>query len=159
MVLVIMVGILCYRVYQILDPPPPPPPPPNHSFPSDVVPEDRSLWDAPPECPAPPAGPQLVDYTSLYRRNPFWVYAADSRARKDDEAGDATDDIGISLVRIRKMPDGTSRAEIQTKGRNRGWYREGEEFESFQLLSIDATAQTCEVYAEELGKRIILQAP
>ncbi len=50
------------------------------------------------------------------------------------------------------MSDGTWRVRIRSASR-RGWYSEGDAFESYQLLSIDPETGCIVVFSEKIGRR------
>jgi len=149
MVLVVMVGVLCYRIYVVLNP----------EVMVETVnarPPDRSVEGhspeiIPPEVPAPPALDLPGNYTGLYRNNPYWYYAGD-RGVGEEEVTAAT--LGINLLDIKEAA-GTWRAQLQTET-TRKWYEEGEQFEEFELIEINAEEGTAVVYSERYGERVTL---
>jgi hypothetical protein len=149
MVLVVVVGLLCWQMYQVANPKPPdemvvvPPP----------LPKPPDDWEGGP--PWPPPGPPRKgpeDWRGLYARNPMWVFAHSPENDNISDRGEQ--DPGIRLLKIMEMPDGSVRAWLETNTRE--WYLPGDKFESFELLSIDPEAQTCEVFSEKLAQPITL---
>jgi hypothetical protein len=142
-VLAAMVLVLCWNLYRVVYPEKltelPTHRPPSRTF------EDEPL-NTTPLAPA-----QTQDWASVYTPNPFW--ALSGKSNKDD---DKNVDAGITLLEVRKVKD-KARAKLQTESAAR-WYDEGESFESFELMSVDLEAKTCQVRSERLGKVITLQA-
>jgi len=150
MILLVMVGLLCYRVYAVLNPPEPEldahlPLPRNPDL-ATLEPEVK-----PPEPPIQPSSGGPGDYANLNRKNPFWYYSTQGDAA--DEADDAC--AGISLVGFQQ--GGTNwMAQLRTTATTR-WYSEGDQFEEFTLLSIDGNAGTVRVYSERVGEECTLE--
>jgi len=150
MVLAIMVCFLGFRVYQVVSPvdeesgrmPQPP-----SSTPTDDV-------ELPGVPGPPPPPPPAEDYSLLWRINPFGGWRASGRGGTETQA---SEDLEISLLRIREVAPGQIRAQIQTPGR-RGWYEEGDAFEAYELLSIDPDADTVVVFSERLERQVELRA-
>jgi hypothetical protein len=142
MVLAVMVGFLCYRVYQVVFPredgthiETPPiaktTPPPPEFLPGDPPP------------PPPRRTPEI--WASLYTRNMF-VY------RSSGGGTQGTDDQGSELRLLRIVPGNPPRAQIQS-GPNRKFYLAGDQFESYQVLEINVEEGTVIVYAENRRRR------
>ncbi|MBI4557397.1 MAG: hypothetical protein HY706_07435 [Candidatus Hydrogenedentes bacterium] len=149
MVLGIMVVILGWQVYIVVNPPKDEndnfvaSPPGNVSPPAD---------QGPPSPSNPPPPPAAGEWSSLVRSNPWWVYAqpltGEGGGKQDDQ------NPGVILLDIQQMSNGEHRARLQTV-RPR-WYREGESFESFRLERINAEEQTVVVYSEKHGRRLTI---
>lgn len=150
MVLGVMVIVLCWHVYKVVNPEPPEPPAvhprPRSLEVSELEPEDRELLGLPPPPPPPPEPPRYSDWQSLKTKNPFTVTGAVGDAPPTEDRPD------ISLLSIMKWRDGSLRAQIRTASTT-DWYGEGDQFESYQLLGIDEEAQTVEIYSEKFRKR------
>lgn len=149
-VLLIMVGVLCYQVYQVFGP-------------QEVVDEIRLRPPAttmegaradlvPPNPGFAPPRPVPGGYANLYNQNPFWYYSGSRGAGATSQA-----DLEISLVQIQKVGN-RFRAKIKTRSASK-WYDEGDAFEEFVLESISPDDETVVVYAESLAKRITLELP
>jgi len=153
-VLATVVGILCYRVYVVLDPPPieegPMLSPPKPRLPGPD--EDREGLDLP-ELP-PPRPPMDVPgaYVALYKRNPLTT-SSDKPTQSAGKQGQ--EDYGIKLLKI-SQARGRWRAQLQTQT-TKQWYEENEPFEKFELQEIDPEEETVVVYSEEHGRRITLK--
>ncbi len=149
--LLIVVGVLCWRVYTAINPPPPPTP---TVFRPPVALDNAADPEVLP--PTPGVAPKTlipVDRKELAKRNPFWYYA------DGNEGGESTtaraEDIDLELRGIQSLPDGTQRARLRTKGRTR-YYSEGDVFGQFKLLSIDSKKGTVTVRAEQFKDPITL---
>jgi len=147
-VFVIMLGVLCWHVYRVVYPTP------LEGLAEHRAPERVQETAGAAELASLPLR-QSADWAGIYTPNPFWYFsgltAGESGPKK--EAVDA----GIKLIRIKKVKD-KYRAQLQTEGSTQ-WYDEGESFESFDLLKIDADAGTCQIKSERLGKVITLSLP
>jgi len=149
MVLVVMVGFLMYRVWQVFYPPPMP----EEAFlrpPMQSLPEEPGPGIEPPRPPIAPPMRIPGDYATIHQRNPFWYYG---RQTAGAGRGDAAD-VQIQLLRIRVV-NNQNRVQLRT-ATTTGWYNEGERFEEFELVSVDPENNTATVYAERLGRRITL---
>jgi hypothetical protein len=152
--LVVMLLILCWRVFQVVSPPdeeamdrPTPPPPPAQTEP----PPD---WEGgPPERPIMPGVPPQQDYSSLHQKNPFWFHG--TQMGGTGRGGADGDEVDVTLESIQVPPSGEPLAKLVAGDAK--WYKEGEAFQSYQVLSIDPDAGTCEIYSEKLGQRITLR--
>ncbi len=150
MVLVVMVAILCYRVYQVMNPPP-------EEGPTHYPPPITDTAQIPAEA-MPPVPPETVpidvpgNYSNLYRQNPFWYHSGD-RARSEDKAL-TPEDLDIELLAIREV-SGRWRAQLRTQT-TRAWYDEGEEFEEFVLEQINPEQQSVVIYAARYAERLTL---
>lgn len=144
-VLVIMISILCWHVYSVVNAPVEAGSATNFQYPSSNLEDIERAQIPPPPAPAIP-----TSWKGVYTPNPFWFYSGAST-----QTGISRDsqDPGIKLLRIQEMPDGKLRAQLQTTATN--WYSEGAQFETFQLLKIDPGG-SCQVYSEGLGKVIVL---
>ena len=151
MFLAVLLVVLCLRVYTVVYP---------QDADEDTTPQfvdPRSslpaTWE-PPDMPGPPPAPPLSgEFSSLVKRNPFspWGALQETDPNADDGTGD------ISLVRIVPWRDGSYRAELKTATTRGMRYKEGEQFESYILQSIDPDSNTCEVYSEKEGRTITLR--
>lgn len=155
MVLVVMVLVLAYRVYQVLNPPPPKqwamPATPRTELPDDpVAREPLGLPSAP-----PPRPPMTLpgDYVSFYERNPFWYHSGTSGQDGGQEV--RTEDLNIHLLNVQTGADGSPRARL--RGRTTGWYSNGEQFEEFEVLEINPDTDTVVVYSERYGRSFTLE--
>jgi len=150
MILAVMVVFLCYRVYIVINPPqevesinPQPPIERVEQIPPEVMPPPVTMRP-PVEVPG--------NYTSLYRRNMFWVH---STLEQGEDNGEVTvEDLELNLVDI-KEAGGRWRARMRTSTAEE-WYDEGEQFEEFELIEIRQDEGCVEVYAERYGRRFTL---
>ena len=150
MVLVVMVVILCYRVYEVMNPPPEEGPanyPPPITDPERIPPEARP--DIPPETVS-------IDvpgsYSNLYRQNPFWYHSGERRASEDQAL--TPEELNIELLAVREV-NGRWRAQLRTETA-RGWYDEGEEFQEFVLEQINPEEESVVIYAARYAERLTL---
>ncbi|MBI2432632.1 MAG: hypothetical protein HYV26_07165 [Candidatus Hydrogenedentes bacterium] len=152
MVLLIAVGILCYRVYEVIFPPPPEEPkptnPPKNELPAPGPETEKLLPPSPP--PRPPIDAP-DDYASLYRRNPFSYSSAGGGGATEVKE----DELDIALLNIQPGNDG-ARAQLRA-GAAKKWYKEGEPFQGYVLEDIDVDAKTVTIYSEQLEKRQTLE--
>ncbi len=151
MVLAVMVGFLIFRVYQVVYPPSDGPtddviPPPGRTIPNDVP---------TPGLPPPVPPPQRTDdWSRLWRFNPLNYRQPRSRGGQSSDPSAA--DIDLQLKRITPSGAGKFRAQITSPSRT-GWYEEGQAFESYELLAIDADAGTVTVFSERLQRSVELR--
>jgi len=149
MVLVVMVGFLVYRVWQVVYPPPPP----DEAFlrpPMQSLPEEPGPGIQPPRPPVAPPMRIPGDYAAIHQRNPFWYFG--TQAGRGAQAGAA--DLQIQLLRIREV-NNRFRAQLRTATTTQ-WYNEGERFEEFELRSIDPAENSVTIHSERLGRTITL---
>jgi len=146
MVLAVMVAVLCYRVYQVLYPEQADEGTITFSVSNTVKP-----GDGPPEPGARPPRDIYFDYRSIHIQNPFWYYAASG----DAQGSDGPRDIGIDLLGIRDAGQGRLLAQLRTPSIT-SWYDEGEQFEEYELISIDINENTVDVYSAQLNQTVTL---
>jgi hypothetical protein len=65
-----------------------------------------------------------------------------------------TDDLGIRVLRIRELASGGYMAQLRTS--RVAWYREGQAFEDFQVLSIDPNAGCVTLFVESLQRAVTI---
>ena len=154
MVLIALVAVLCFKVYNVVVKKEEDPTKTNTQVYKPPMPNPPADWfdgpNAPKDPPPPPPLPPETPFQGLARANPFTVYGYNPTV--DGPKEEAPED--ISLVMIRPWPDGTMRAGIKTRVMR--YYKEGEAFESYQVLKIDPAGGTVEVYSNRLGKSITL---
>ncbi len=148
-VLLILVGILGYRVYVIIYPPPPPAEK-TYSPPKKEVPDELK----PPMPPLPPPLSIPGSYASLWRENPFWYFAGETAKRQGSQEI-TPQELGITLLNIRQVGD-RLRAQLRTRSTTK-WYDEGEEFEQFVLEQVNPEDNTVVIYSEQYGRRFTLE--
>lgn len=146
----IMVAVFAWQVYKVQNPPevieerPVVPP-------RAVQPDDVPLLGIPVPPANPPPPPPLTDYRTLGRQNMFWYFSGQGAQPTAVEEAPP-----LTLVNIMAWPDGTHRAQIQTAS-SRQWIGEGEDFEDYTLMSIDAAAGTVEVYDAKRNRTVVLE--
>ncbi|HOZ47587.1 MAG TPA: hypothetical protein PLO37_17740 [Candidatus Hydrogenedentes bacterium] len=155
MILAIVVVVLILRVWEVLNPAAVPLAP-TYAFPRTQWPEDpvevaHIGFPGPPPLSPPPPMPE--NWKPLWQRNPFWYNAESGGAGGEDDA--IARDPGIYLTRIAKRPDGKLRARLRTPSSQK-WYDEGEQFEKYELVSIDEEKRECVVFLKEFGRRVTL---
>lgn len=153
-VLAVVVIVACVRVYPLLPLPdvypfqkPSPTDEKNFRPPGDQLPADVETPGVPPRMPAPP---DFENWTNLWRTNPF-TYVSPGAGRRVVVEGR---EIDLELLNIQKHPDGSYRVQIRSANRKKGWYKEGDPFESYELLTIEADTECIWVFAEEIGRRV-----
>ncbi len=150
-VLIILVGILGYRVY-IIAYPPPPEIEEVYSPPRKEIPDDPNL--KPPMPQLPPALAIPGTYAQLWRENPFWYFAGETTSARGTHEITAKD-LGITLLNIRQVGE-KWRAQLRTRSTTK-WYDEGEEFEKFILERINPDDKTVVIHSEQYGRRFTLE--
>lgn len=154
MVLIIMVIVLAYRVYGVISPAEPPSwspiPIPQTELPQTE--EERQALGLPGLPPLAPTDGLPGTYTSMYDRNPFWYYSG----QKDDrDKGIDEKDLNIQLLKIQDA-GGKPRAQLRTTSATK-WYSEGEQFEEYELVSIDPDTESVVVYSERYSRQFTLK--
>ncbi len=155
MVLVVMVLVLGYRVYEILSPPPPPDwprlQPPRRQLPEE--PEYREELGLPSEPPARPPMDVPGTYATFHSRNPFWYHSRDARPESGEQV--RAEDLNIQLLDIQDV-GGNPRARLRS-ARTTAWYSTGEQFEEFEVLEINVDTDTVVVYSERYARPFTLR--
>lgn len=169
--LVALLGVLCFRVYSVfadLDPEAeiksattptttgPKPPGGSPAAPAAGAGAIRS--DNVPTPPAKPTAERPEDFRPLVRQNPFTIYGAMQGEAKRGEGQQET--VDVTLHRIMRWSDGSYRAEMSTKvsGRPKR-YAEGEAFENYKVMSIDAVNNMVTIYSNVHEKTFTLTVP
>ncbi len=155
MVLVVMVLVLGYRVYQILNPPPPPEwprlQPPRQELPDE--PSEREDLGLP--GPPPPRPPMDVPgtYVTFYERNPFWYHAGEGRAAATQEV--RAEDLNIQVLSIQDVGD-NPRARLRSAA-GTSWYTAGDPLGEFEVLEVDPAMNTVVVYSQRYERPFTLR--
>lgn len=119
---------------------------PPKSLDPQNLPENWDVKDGrPPSPPAPPLPPEPVAFNALVKDNPFTAVTSGGGGGRDSGTRPQ-----LRLLNIMELPTGEYRALIQT--RTRQWYEEGEQFETYQLLSIDPAGGTVDIFSEQHGR-------
>ena len=140
-VLVVLLCVLGYRVYELFVP---------KELEAGVT--TTSGPAEPPEvAPGPPSTDAPGSYATLVRRSPWSIYS-DAKVDVDSVS---PEELGLQLLDIKEV-GGKWRARIRTNSA-RKWYDEGENFEEFVLESIDSEAGTAVVYVERIAKTVTLR--
>lgn len=140
-VLIALLGVLGYRVYELFTP---------KELEAGVV-TSTGEAQAPEIAPGAPFTDAPGQYATLVRRSPFSIYSD----AKVDVNGETPEELGLELLDIKDV-GGKWRARIRTNSA-RKWYDEGESFEEFVLESIDHEAGTAVVYVERIAKTVTLR--
>jgi len=146
-VLVVLILVLCYQVYRIVIPEevkydqPIPPKRPNLETLDPSVKPQMDFRQA--------ARPALGNYALIYRRNPFWGHSGGGEANTSEAV--TPESLGISLLDIKEI-GGRVRARLMTSTSK--WYDVGEQFEQFQLESIDVENGEVVVFVEKINQYI-----
>jgi hypothetical protein len=146
MVFAIMVAVLAWRVYQVVNPAPP------ENAPTYAVPRSGAVdVPYPPDRPRPEVAPPLRPLT---RANPFWYHAnpAGSGADGEDEGPD------MVLDSIQMTPRGPI-AMIKVSGDRARKFEKGDKASTFEVLEIDPEGGVVIVYDESQGKQFELTKP
>lgn len=141
MVLAGLVLVLMYQVYKV------------KFAPSEVA--EEGVQFVPPrgtvtdskveEPPPPPPDPDRPDTKRLVRSNPFSANGLGGGAGPGDES--AMPD--LEVLRVMPWTGGTYVAEIRTQTTRPKRYGVGDQFESYQIISIDPNANEVVIYSEE----------
>lgn len=148
MVLAVMVVFLCFRVYQVVKP--------EEDKTGKIF--RRAGNDLPPDVEKPGQPDLIADinyeerYDSLYTRNMMTYNPSGIRPGQETEGEVQVD---LTVLSINEVSNGVFRAQIRTS-QSRKWYSEGDAFESYELLSIDASTLCCDIFAENIGRRVTL---
>ena len=148
-VLAVMVVLLSFRIYAILNP-------------SSL--EDSQKVFAPPRTELtedvktpglPPRAPVLdrsEDWSALFTRDMF-IYEKPKESTSLTRDGETST---LTVLRIREgLPgSGKFRVQIQTEAAAKKWYSVGDAFETYTLLAVDLDTQCCEIFDDRLGRRI-----
>lgn len=111
---------------------------------------DEIEWDKkPPTPPNVPIPPAAVAFDALVKGNPFAVLATQIEGPVIEEE----ERPNLRLLDIKQWPDGSWRAQIQTRARR--WFAEGDKFEAYELQRIDPDAQTVEIFSTQHGKSYV----
>ncbi|MGI6138268.1 MAG: hypothetical protein ACOYI9_04485 [Candidatus Hydrogenedentales bacterium] len=155
MVLIVLVLVLMYRVYGIISVPEAPAWP-AIPIPLTELPDDRTDQESlglPSRPPMVPTDGVPGTYTSLYERNPFWYYGSTTDSRDSQQI--RPEDLNITLLKIQDV-SGRPRAQLRTASTTK-WYSEGEQFEEFELISIDAEEESVVIYSERYARQFTLK--
>lgn len=154
MVLIVMVGVLVYRVHKVIDPEERETidklRAPVESY-EGLPPEER-----PPLTPLPPTIDIKDNYTNLINRNPFWLYAKGSGTSKPGEV--TAEDLGITLHKILENR-GRLTAQISTQTGLKRWRSQDAQFEQFELVDINQEEQTITIYSQQYNKDFTFTMP
>lgn len=147
MVLAVMVAILMFRVYQVLNPPPPP----EGAL---LTPPGPGPLEGGPGIPPSPPPPELTDdWSRLWRRN-IWTYIPETGGTRTGENPNGPEQLDISLVDLREV-NGTWRARIKTASRTT-WYQADEAFEQYTLMQIDPERGCVTIFSDRAQRNIEL---
>ena len=146
MILFIMLVILGYQIYVVLNPEELEGLKLNKPVPIEQVQEDKKPGLAPPPWRlSPPA-----TYADVHRRNPFWMHA---KGGSGVSKGKVTqEDLGISILGFQEFGD-TMRVRLKTASASK-WYSESDKFEEFELLEIDQAEEKVVIYAESYRQSV-----
>jgi hypothetical protein len=147
MVLAVVVGILVFRVYQVLRPA-------TGMDPGRDIPRPPS--STPPPTPPVAANPITQEKpesrAALLARHPFVWQALGNQS---DASGADSDAPQLEIRRFGKTPDGRSQAQIKSRASTK-WYTVGSKFESYEITDIDVDAKTVKVYSENSQKESVI---
>lgn len=157
MFLAALLIVLCFRVYLVLSPA-------QASSKTSEPPKKAAAGggklspDNVPDPPPRPVSQRAEDFRPLVRQNPFtiWSIAATGKSA----SGSEEETIDVTLNNIVKWRDGGYRAELSTKVTGKSdWYKEGEVFENYKLMTIDPTSKMVTIYSTAHDKTFELKMP
>lgn len=93
------------------------------------------------------------DWASVVRQPPF-IYD-DREGSGGPRTPDPSAALGLKLIMI-QTTRGITKAFIETPNGARKWYEEGESFEKYQLLRIDAENNTCDLYDDSEAREVTI---
>ena len=96
-----------------------------------------------------PPSPNPGNWTNLWVNNPFLYVPPGASRGPGPNSGRA---LNLEVLGFQELTNGTWKVRIRSASR-RGWYSEGDAFESYEILSIDGESECIIVYAEELDGR------
>lgn len=157
MFLAALLIVLCFRVYLVLSPAQastktPEPPKKTAAAPGKLSPDNV------PDPEPRPVAERSEDFRPLVRQNPFTIWSI--AATGNSTTGSEEETIDVTLNNIVKWRDGSYRAELTTKvsGKSK-WYKEGEPFENYKLMSIDSANKIVQIYSSAHDKTFELKIP
>lgn len=142
-VLVVLIGFLGYRVYELFNPKPLEPPPQTMIGEADL----------PEQAPNPPPPDAPGSYYNLIHRSPFSYF---SDAIVDGKVGESPEELGLALLDLKQV-SGKWRVRLKTPAVKGKWYDEGEKFEEFILEKIDPDDKSVEIYVERIAKTVTVR--
>lgn len=152
-VLVIMVGILIYRVWMVLQG--------DQVGTETVGPGPKTPVDTasvpvvkPPDLPVLPPLPPV---SALERSNPFWVYGRTLGASANTQTSAASETPAFTLKSVNQSSSGNKLARIGVGSGSAKAYKEGDTIPGgFVVSSIDVDAKTVSVENSEKGQSLVL---
>lgn len=146
--------VLCFRVYLVLSP---------AQASTKVVKTTPGTGSqlSPDSVPDPqprPISERAEDFRPLVRQNPFTIWSIAATGKSASGSDEET--IDVTLNNIVEWRDGGYRAELTTKvsGKSK-WYKEGEPFENYKLMSIDPASKIVQIYSSAHDKTFELKMP
>ncbi len=149
MILVLMLAFLGYRIYTVIN----------------IAESDTSMTFRSPstnpdnvqgygEPPRMLKSTDTADIAPLVRRSPF-IYESPGKSSGGNETLN-DEDSRLQVIRILERSDGNHKAQISTGGK-KTLLSEGDQFESYQLVSINIEDQSCIIYSENSAKEIVVK--
>jgi len=151
MVLAVMVAILVFRVYQVLNPPP------ITTGPNFRIPDNSPPEGIGPGLPPPPPPPEPTDNWSLLWRRIIWRWDAQQGGAGAGGGQAEAERLDITLVDLRDV-NGAWRARIRTQSRT-SWYEAGEAFEQYTLMEIDSDRRCVTIFSDREQRNVELCMP
>lgn len=147
LILVVLLGVLCYRVYGVVYPPA------TKSVTKPVPPTEVLDQANQPPAPVPAPPPDIAQgYAEIYTRNPFRYVASGTSAASTSGAQDP----GIVLRDIKEL-GGVLSARLRVKSTGTDdWHAVDTAFQGYRVTDINADAGTVTVYVEEFKKSFTL---
>lgn len=106
---------------------------------------------APDTPPQPPTTHDAVPLTPLLR-TPLFYYSAPNKRAGGSNTSQNPEDRRVKLIRITDDGKGGYKAQIST-GSSKKYFSEGEPFESYTLMDIDADNKCVTIYSENTNKK------
>lgn len=145
MVLAVMVCILIFRVYQVLNPGAEGINTGVFQPPRDQIPADDPRLPQLPPLVSP--NPVSEDWSKLWRFSLF-TYRQPRQGGPGGRSPNQSEELDLTLLQIRSKGDGTWLAQIKTASRT-AWKEKGESFEQYTLQEIDPDTQCVTIFSEQ----------
>lgn len=146
LVVAIMVILLGYRVYSLVY---------TNEAEEDIakVRPPKTVYSKEIDGPPPIPPPFEIDPVTRLERKRLFQYVTPRGGSTRNQSDGGLEEGEIRVLRIVSDGSGGYKAQITT-GASRKLIPEGEKFESYQLMTIDADTGCCEIYSESLGRLI-----
>ena len=158
MFLAALLIVLCFRVYLVLSPAQASSKTPDPAKKGATAANNKMSPENVPDPGPRPASERAEDFRPLVRQNPFTIWSIAATGKSTSGSDEET--IDVTLNNIVKWRDGGYRAELSTKVSGKSdWYKEGEVFENYKLMTIDPTNKIVQIYSTAHDKTFELKMP